>query len=169
MAFSVGTLTAYIKENEQQLTSSTLFGGKTASIIASLGNVQTGVKYKEQVNILESTAVFAANTSCGFSSSGTTTISQRTIVIGAIKVNEALCYKTLNNYYLSKAAVEGSRYTSPEDFGNFFAKSFCDRKVANIQLALETAIWQGDSQTPASGNNAYFDGIIYQEIGRAHV
>ncbi len=78
MALDLSALTNYVKENELQLTSAAIFSAKTASLIEALGNVQVGVKSAETINIMTTDAVFQAGGTCGFNSSGTTTITQRT-------------------------------------------------------------------------------------------
>ena len=112
MAFSVGTLAAYTKENEALLVASSVLGSKTADLIKSQGNVMVGVKSAETINIMDTDAIFQDGSSCGFNASGTTSFTQRTVTVGKIKVNEALCLKDLEAKYLQKALPAGSMYDS---------------------------------------------------------
>jgi len=154
MAFSVSTLANYTKENEALLVTSSVLGAKTAALIKSAGNVMVGVKSAETINIMDTDAFFQAGGTCGWNASGTTSFTQRTVTVGKIKVQEALCPKTLESKYLQKALPTGSQYDSIP-----FEQEFSDKKAKTIASQLETAIWQGDTAS-ANGNLNKFDGLI---------
>ena len=154
MSFSVSTLTNYTKENEALLVSSSVLGAKTAALIKSAGNVMVGVKSAETINIMDTDAFFQAGGSCGWNASGTTSFTQRTVTVGKIKVQEALCPKALEAKYLQKALPTGSQYDSIP-----FEQDYADRKAKTIASQLETSIWQGDTGS-ANGNLNKFDGLI---------
>ena len=103
MAFVVSTLTDYAKENEALLVTSSVLGSKTATLIKSQGNVLVGVKSSEKIGIMDTDAFFQDDSDCGFNASGTTTFTQRSVTVGKIKVQEALCPKGLESKYLQKA------------------------------------------------------------------
>ena len=154
MSFSVSTLSNYTKENEAQLVTSSVLGAKTAALIKSAGNVMVGVKSAETINIMDTDAFFQAGGTCGWNASGTTTFTQRTVTVGKIKVQEALCPKALEAKYLQKALPTGSQYdTIP------FEQDYSDRKAKTIASQLETSIWTGDTGS-ANGNLNKFDGFI---------
>jgi hypothetical protein len=154
MGFVVSSLANYTEENAAQLVASSVLGAKTATLIKSQGNVMVGVKSAETINIMDTDAFFQDGSSCGFNASGTTTFTQRTVTVGKIKVNEALCPKDLEAKYLQKALPAGSSYDSI-----VFAAEYSARKAEKIASQLETAIWQGDSAS-ANGNLNKFDGFI---------
>jgi hypothetical protein len=154
MAFDVSTLAAYTEQNEALLVTSSVLGAKTASLIKSAGNVMVGVKSAETINIMDTDAVFQAGGSCGFNASGSTSFTQRTVTVGKIKVNEALCPKDLEAKYLQKALPTGSMYDSIP-----FEQEFADKKAKRIAAQLETAIWQGDTAS-ANVNLNKFDGLV---------
>jgi len=154
MAFSVSSLANYTKENEALLVTSSVLGAKTASLIKSAGNVMVGVKSAETINIMDTDAFFQAGGTCGWNASGTTSFTQRTVTVGKIKVQEALCPKTLESKYLQKALPTGSQYDSIP-----FEQEFSDKKAKTIASQLETAIWQGDTAS-VNGNLNKFDGLI---------
>jgi hypothetical protein len=154
MSFSVSSLTNYTKENEALLVSSSVLGAKTAALIKSAGNVMVGVKSAETINIMDTDAFFQAGGTCGWNASGTTSFTQRTVTVGKIKVQEALCPKALEAKYLQKALPTGSTYDSIP-----FEQDYSDRKAKTIASQLETAIWQGDTAS-ANGNLNKFDGLI---------
>ena len=158
MAFSVSTLADYTKENEALLVTSSVLGAKTAQLIKSSGNVMVGVKSSETINIMDTDAFFQAGGTCGFNASGTTSFTQRPVVVGKIKVNEALCPKSLESKYLQKALPTGSIYDSVP-----FEQEYSDKKAKVIAAQLETAIWQGDLGS-ANGNLNKFKGFIRQSL-----
>ena len=154
MALDLSALSNYVKENELQLTSAAIFSAKTASLIEARGNVQVGIKSAETINIMTTDAVFQAGGTCGFNSSGTTTITQRTLTVGKIKVQESICPKTFEAKYTQKALREGSSYDYMA-----YASEYSAQKVQRIGAALETAIWQGDT-TSQTANLNKFNGLI---------
>jgi hypothetical protein len=158
MAFSVGSLADYTKENEALLVTSSVLGAKTAQLIKSAGNVMVGVKSSETINIMDTDAFFQSGASCGFNASGTTSFTQRPVVIGKIKINEALCPKNLEAKYLQKALPTGSRYDSIP-----FEQEYSEKKANVIASQLETAIWQGNTGS-ANGNLNKFKGLIVHAL-----
>ena len=161
MALDLTGLTNYVKENELQLTSAAIFSAKTASLIEAQGNVQVGIKSAETINVMTTDAVFQAGGTCGFNSSGTTTITQRTITVGKIKIQESICPKTFEAKYTQKALREGSSY----DYMAYGAE-YSAQKVERIGAALETAIWQGDTGSGNAQLNKFMGiGTIIDALG----
>jgi ribosomal protein L18E len=154
MSFSVGTLAAYTKENEQLLVASSVLGSKTAGLIKDQGNVMVGVKSAETINIMDTDAIFQDGSSCGFNASGLTSFTQRTVTVGKIKVNEALCLKDLESKYLQKALPAGSMYTSM-----IYSEEYSNRKAEKIAEQLEKALWQGNTSSVDVNLNK-FDGLL---------
>ena len=154
MAFVVSSLVDYAKENEALLVTSSVLGSKTASLIKSQGNVLVGVKSSEKIGIMDTDAFFQDDSDCGFNASGTTTFTQRSVVVGKIKVQEALCPKQLESKYLQKALSAGSTYDSVS-----FAADYTSKKSARIAAQIEIGIWTGDSAS-ADGNLNKFDGFV---------
>lgn len=154
MAFNVSALADYTEQNEALLVTSSVLGAKTASLIKSAGNVMVGVKSSETINIMDTDAVFQSGGSCGFNASGSTSFTQRTVTVGKIKVNEALCPKDLEAKYLQKALPTGSMYDSIP-----FEQEFSEKKAKRIASQLEIALWQGDTAS-ANVNLNKFDGLV---------
>jgi hypothetical protein len=154
MAYVVSALTDYTKENEDKLVLRSLFGSKSLDLFRSEGNVLTGVKSSEKINILETDAIFQSGTACGFLTSGSTTFTQRTVTVGKIKVNESLCPKALEAKYTQKALQAGSRYENIP-----FEQQYTDHKAGTIAEQLEVAVWRGDTSA-VNANLSKFDGLI---------
>lgn len=154
MPFDVSTLTTYVIENENLLVVKSLFGAKTAQLIRKEGKVMTGVKTSERINVLATDAIFQNGAGCTRISSGTTSLTQRTVTVGPIAVVEDICVKDLDRTYMSKKLTGGSTENEIP-----FEKEYTDLKAATIAKELEIALWQGDT---ASGNANLnkFDGLI---------
>lgn len=154
MALDVTALTNYVIENEDLLVAKTLFGGRTSDLIRSEGTVMTGVKFAEKINILATDAIFQNGTGCTRVSSGTTSLTQRTVTIGDTAVVEDICVATLNTKYTSKKLAKGSGVNTLP-----FEQEYTDLKAATVAKQLEIAIWQGDTAS-GNANLSRFDGLI---------
>jgi hypothetical protein len=154
MSYTVSALSDYTKPNEDMLVSAAIFGAKTQELIRAKGNAIPNVKSAINLNIMATDATFQVGGTCGFSASGATTFSNRTLTIGKIKVQEALCPKSLESKYLQLKLKAGSTYDAPA-----FAAEYSEQKALVIAKQLEVAIWQGDT-TSGTGNLSKFDGFV---------
>ena len=152
MAYNFGNLTAYTEQQSLPLITKSLFSAKSASILTPM----TGIKSSKALNLLDTDAVFQSGDNCGFTASGTTTFSNRILTVGRIKVNEAICPKKLEEYWMQSQLPIGSRYT-----GIPFEQQFAEQKAGKTAEQLETAIWQGDTASGnTNANTNKFDGFI---------
>jgi hypothetical protein len=152
MAFVVSGLTNYTKETQLELLVKAMFSSKTASLLQGAGQVIPGIKSAEALPLLSSDVFFQTD-GCGYSASGTTTISQRVLTVGKVKVEETLCPKTLETKFTQQGLAAGS----PVDLG-VFQDQIGAEKAGKIAEAIETAIWQGSLS--GSGNNSKWDGFL---------
>ena len=145
-------LTTYVEENNFPLTRAAVLGSK----MMGLATVVPGVKGSQKLPQLSQTIVFQAD-DCAFNASGGTTISQRTMTPGKIKINDAWCPKDLEPYYMVQNMKLGSHQESvePEDVW----RAIMDDHIEKVALANDVAIWQGDTTT-GTGNNSFFNGFI---------
>jgi hypothetical protein len=158
MAFTVSSLTAWVKQDPNLFYTSAVLGSKTASLIKAQGNVLVGVKNAQTINLVETTAGFAAQ-ACGWSSNATTTLTQRTVTVGSVTIQEALCPATLESYFTSQAMVQGYPNGNPEDMGKALVEKYLEKKMGLTQAQIETALWQGDTSS-GTANLARWDGLI---------
>jgi len=153
MAFSVGTLTDYVKQKADEIVEASLFDAKTQRLIQSSGNVMVEVKSAQTINVMDTDAAFQDDSGCAFNASGTTSFTQRTLTVGKIKVQEALCPKDLESKYLQESLGAGTNYDSVP-----FEQRYMDRKAGKVAEQVETASWQGDTDSPNINLNK-FDGF----------
>jgi len=148
MSLDVTGLSAYTDENKMDLIKKSVLEGRTLEFIT----VQPDIKSSATINILDSTLVGQAG-SCGWNEDGTTALTQRTISVCPIKVNEAICLNTLEAYYTQKMMNPGS-YNENIPFEQLFSED----KAAKISAMIEDIIWKGDIL--GSGNTALCDGFL---------
>lgn len=141
MSFSI-SLADYVEQNKLPLLTQAVFGAKTQSLMEK----RVGVKFQEVINIMDTDAFFQGGTSCGFTASGTTTFTQRTIIVGAVKVQETLCPRALESKWVATQLSQGSNYE-----GIPFEQQFTEQKAKRIAAQIETAIWQGIGSSAISG------------------
>lgn len=154
MAYDVSALTNYTAENVTDLVHRSLFLAKTLDLVKKEGVVMTDIKSSEKIELMDTDAIFQAGGTCGFTSSGSTSFTQRTVTVGKIKINESLCPKALETKYTQKALKTGSTYDSIP-----FEQQYTELKAGTISDQLETAVWQGDT-TSVNANLSRFDGYI---------
>lgn len=144
------SLPTYVEQNHDSLLRDTVLGAESAKLFT----LQTGVKTKTALNLLNTSIEFQDGSTCGFKSAGSQSISQRTITAPIIKVNMEYCEKTLINSCLQhEVRIAAGQKTLP------FEQDFIADVVANVALGAENLIWQGDTSL-ASGNLKWTDGLI---------
>jgi len=140
MAFSLGGLTTWVNDNSQELLAAAVLAGETIDLIS----IKTGVKYKERLKYLATDAVFQAG-GCGYSTNGTTALTEKDLSVVDVKINESLCPEDLNDYSLSLSLRPGYNKDIP------FAQMYMGEKTKQINKTIETNIWSitgGTTTTP---------------------
>ena len=153
MAFDVSGLTAYVNQTSTELIGRAYFEAKSADYFT----LQAGIKSSEAIQLLAIAAVPQADSACAFNASGTTTLTQRNITVGAVKYQDTLCMKTLRAYWTQILLRAGSNADS--EVNEQMAQAVSDELIKLVKEHVEVLDWQGDT---ASGN-AYlnkYDGLI---------
>lgn len=134
MAVNLDSLSVYVDQNKLDLIRKTVLGPKTIGYL----NLQTGVKGKTKINLLETTVTFGDGTSCGFTDNANTKLSQREIDPASIKINATFCDKKMQKYFMNhQVTVAAGRSTLP------FEEHFVNSLVESTGAELEKAIWNG--------------------------
>ena len=149
MGYNLAALPAYVEQQNYPLLYKSLFDGKTMQYVRK----QTGVKGSATVNILDEDAQFQAG-NCGFNPSGSSTLSQRTITTGYVKVDKKWCPTDLDGYYAQSQLKPGSYQDAIP-----FEQEFSELQSGVIAQEIEKAVWQGDKLS-ATNNLSFFDGFI---------
>jgi len=141
MAYSfVSPLTTYTEQQRLPLITKAVFSARTASLFTK----QVGIKSAATLNLMDTDAAFQSGTACGWNvagaASGNTTFTQRTITVAPLKIQEALCPRSLEQYWMQTQLTAGSTYD-----GVPFEQAFAEQKALRIADALENAIWSGST------------------------
>jgi hypothetical protein len=152
MAINTQALTAYVDEQRLPLIKNAVLGARTAYHF----NLMTGVKGATALNLLTTNVQFGDGSTCGWNEAGASTLSQRVLTPGAIKVNMSFCDKQLLKYWTNyEVRVAAGQKTLP------FEQDFMDGVGRDIAAKLEVALWQGDTAASNKNSNTNkFDGII---------
>lgn len=150
--FIVSTLPAYVEENRDILLKNFgLVGGGTRSRIG----IQTGVKYKENLNFLEIAPELQDGLNCELTPQGDgVELTDREMVAAWIEVLIAICPKKLVGKwaeYLVRANANAESLP--------FEQYLVDGVIAELNKKIEVLIWQGDT-TSASTDLKWIDGLV---------
>jgi len=147
-ALDVDAIKPWIDENGQELLEKEILAGETISYI----NTYPGVKYKEEMKIIETDALFQAY-NCGTpTTSGTTTITAKDVEVKHFMVYEELCPKDLNVTSLQLSQTPGLDTDLP------FAGQYTTLKSKGINKNIENQLWvQASGATNIAGFLNQFD------------
>lgn len=152
-AWNVSGLSAYVKENRDDILRKVILEGDTIAKMAK----QLGVKTKERLHYFDLSPVFQDGKGCGFSAQGSTNLTEKDIEVAPIKINMEWC----NDDLLGKFAEYLVRYGANANAEELaFEQLIADELVRKINEAMEEAVWQGD--TSDTGRTDLFDGLIAQ-------
>jgi hypothetical protein len=149
MALDLTALSVYTDENKDSLIAAAVAGARSAEVL----NLQTGYKSAAAINILDTDVVFQDDVG-GRTPEGTTTLTQRVLTVGAIKVEEDIDVKALNKVYQQHNLKAGSK-----DDVLPFEEEYTELKSSKISKNIEKGIWQGDKAS-ADVNLNKFDGLL---------
>lgn len=134
MAVSLDALNVYVDENRLDLIRKSVLGARTIGYL----NLQTGVKGKTKINLLETSVSFGDGATCGFEDNANAKISQREIDPASVKINATFCEKKMQKYFMNhQITVAAGRSTLP------FEEHFVNSLVESTGTELEKAIWTG--------------------------
>lgn len=154
-AWNVSGLSAYVKENRDDILRKVVLEGDTISKMAK----QLGIKTKERLHYFNLDPVFQNGAGCGFSAQGATNLTEKDIEVAPIKVNMEWC----NDDLLGKFAEYLVRFGANANAENLaFEQLISDELVKNINKSMEEAVWQGVKA------NDFIDGLLTQAAADAN-
>lgn len=150
MAINVDALGNYVDEQRLPLIRKAVLGARSAYHF----NLMTGVKGATALNLLSTDVQFGDGSTCGWNEAGSSTLSQRVLTPGQIKINMSFCEKQLLKTWANyEVKVAAGQKTLP------FEEDFMKGVGESIAAKLEKAIWQGNTESEDANLNK-FDGII---------
>lgn len=146
MAINTSGLSTYVDEQRLPLIRKAVLGAPTINYFT----LQTEVKGKTALNLLDTTVAFGDGSTCGWNEEGETTFSQRFIDPAIIKVNMSFCEKKLLKHWMNyMVRVAAGQKTLP------FEQEFIDSVIEKINEKLDKFIWQGETI-----NSVKYKGIL---------
>lgn len=149
-SYNVSALSTYVDEMREKLIPKAVLGAKSADLF----NLLTGVKGQTALNLIGTEVVFGDGSTCGWTESGATSLSQAILTPRALKINMAICDKVLLQKwagYLVK--VQANKLDSDLPFEEIFI----DDVINNVKAGIEKMIYQGDSSNASA---VEFDGLL---------
>lgn len=134
MAFTVSSLTDYTQKATELLREGVLFSENFANF-----SIQTGIKYIEPLNILDSTVYFQAG-GCSLANSGDTVLTEKLITVATYAVKKSFCVQDLQKKNLPLLPGSMLDKLSPEVESVLTADI-----LAKTKQQVEADFWLGTS------------------------
>lgn len=152
--FVVSSLPAYVQDNKDLIIKNFALVG-TAS--RQRFGIQTGIKTSAYLNYLELNPTLQDGKGCGFTASGSATLTQRTITTAIIKVNMDICPDSLLGKYAEYLVRIGANSNELP-----FEQYIIDGVTTEINKKIEKLIWQGDTAKSSDTDLKWLNGILKQ-------
>ena len=152
--FVVTSLPAYVQDNKDLIIKNFALVG-TAS--RQRFGIQTGIKTFAYLNYLELNPTLQDGKGCGFTASGSATLTQRTITTAVIKVNMDVCPDSLLGKYAEYLVRIGANSNELP-----FEQYIIDGVTTEINKKIEKLIWQGDTTQASNTDLKWLNGILKQ-------
>ena len=152
--FVVTSLPAYVQDNKDLIIKNFALVG-TAS--RQRFGIQTGIKTSAYLNYLELNPTLQDGKGCGFTASGSATLTQRTITTAVIKVNMDICPDSLLGKYAEYLVRIGANSNELP-----FEQYIIDGVTTEINKKIEKLIWQGDTTQASNTDLKWLNGILKQ-------
>ena len=152
--FVVTSLPAYVQDNKDLIIKNFALVG-TAS--RQRFGIQTGIKTSAYLNYLELNPTLQDGKGCGFTASGSATLTQRTINTAVIKVNMDICPDSLLGKYAEYLVRIGANSNELP-----FEQYIIDGVTTEINKKIEKLIWQGDTSKSSDTDLKWLNGILKQ-------
>lgn len=138
----INSLPDYIENKKDELFVKAVASTKTLDYV----EIMPAVKYKENLNYLDSTVVLADGSECGWNPQGSDTFGARTIEVFPITVQKEFCWKDFRKTYANwQLNFEAGRETMP------FEEKIAASQIAAIKKEVEKGVWQGIASVGMDG------------------
>jgi len=155
MSLDVSAITAYIENNDFQLTGAIQVSPELTAAGATLVKA---VKGDTKLHFLSTDVIWQSGGGCARTAAGTTVRTDVTMTAGRIAIAEDLCFDDLagkwDQTYMKDGLLNGIQ-TMPEEF----ARVYWAEKEAKLKQTTEIADWQSDLASGSANYNKY-DGWI---------
>lgn len=147
MAINVSQLSEYVNIHKDELLTKAVLGANTLEHVEKM----LDVKYKDQLNYLDSTIVLADGSQCGWNPQGDDTFTARTIEVVPLTVQKEYCWKDLRKYWMNDQLLfDAGKETLP------FEEKFTEGNIKAINAELEKQLWMNVK----GEDGKLFDGFV---------
>jgi hypothetical protein len=151
--YDLSAINEFVNEERfPELLTKSLFSGRTSTLIPR----QTGIKYKDVLNLMDTEVRVIDGTPCELTATGSTSFSQVEIEVGKIAIFEKFCPRDLEDFWTRVGLPAGSYYDTLAFETEW--EAFQRGKVAE---EVEKMLWQSD-KSAGTGNFQWFDGFNIQ-------
>jgi hypothetical protein len=134
--FDTDNLTAYVDQTNLELFTKAVFSNATSQYLS--GQVQSGIKYKEQINYMDVDVTLRAKEGCGLTSSGEVIFDKKEIEVKTFYDQKTFCPSDLETFYTQQFLPAGSIYENMP-----IEAAFAEYYSAKVAAAVEVLLWQG--------------------------
>ena len=134
--FDTANLTAYVDQTNLELFTKAVFSNATSQYLS--GQVQSGIKYKEQINYMDVDVTLRAKSGCGLTSSGEVIFDKKEIEVKTFYDQKTFCPSDLETFYTQQFLPAGSIYENMP-----IEAAFAEYYSAKVAAAVEVLYWQG--------------------------
>jgi hypothetical protein len=134
--FDTDNLTAYVDQTNLELFTKAVFSNATSQYLS--GQVQSGIKYKEQINYMDVDVTLRAKSGCGLTSSGDVIFDKKEIQVYSFYDQKTFCPSDLETFYTQQFLPQGSTYENMP-----IEAAFAEYYSAKVAAAVEVLLWQG--------------------------
>ena len=141
--WDVSGLGVYVDEQSEDIIPALIYDGRTAQLVP----VMEGVKGSEEIKLIDSSITLQDAASCGRTPLGTTTLTDKAMVVKPIKSNQDFCSEDLVDTWGQLGLPQGVR-NQREALA--YEDIIIAHQMAKIQELNEVLIWKGNlgSTTP---------------------
>jgi hypothetical protein len=134
--FDTDNLTAYVDQTNLELFTKAVFSNATSQYLS--GQVQSGIKFKEQINYMDVDVTLRAKEGCGLTSSGDVIFDKKEIQVYPFYDQKTFCPSDLETFYTQQFLPQGSTYENMP-----IEAAFAEYYTAKVAAAVEVLLWQG--------------------------
>jgi hypothetical protein len=134
--FDTDNLVTYVDQSNLELYKKAVFNNATSEYLN--GQVQSGIKYKEQINYMDVDVFLRAKEGCGLTSSGDVIFDKKEIQVYPFYDQKTFCPSDLETFYTQQFLPQGSTYENMP-----IEQAFAEYYSAKVAAAVEVLLWQG--------------------------
>lgn len=150
--FNVSNISTYINQ-----TGDLFYKSIVPETLFDSVKVQTGVKVKTAINILDMDLHLQAGNSCSYTPTGATYFKQRYLDPCVIAHHDKFCMRDLEPYWMAEKLAPGSSYMDLD----FIQTDYLGLLGKKIAKAVQEIAWLGDTDSGTT-YKSLCDGFVYQ-------